>query len=150
MIYRFHNHEFLLDVEGAGSRYLDCMANALSRTDARLFAYCLMSSGETGDGSTVAGADVVCECDDLDGSLRRASGTTDEDGAAWIRVVAPSRDCPEDAGLMSSYFSRCVLTANRDDFQDGSFTLSGQDIDRLDDPDQGGHKVAVRIVLQPE
>ncbi len=60
------------------------------------------------------------------------------------------RDCPEDAGLMSSYFSRCVLTANRDDFQDGSFTLSGQDIDRLDDPDQGGHKVAVRIVLQPE
>ncbi len=101
-------------------------------------------------GSSVAGADVVCECDDLDGSLRRASGTTDEDGAAWIRVVAPSRDCPEDAGLMSSYFSRCVLTANRDGFQDGSFTLSGQDIDRLDDPDQGGHKVAVRIVLQPE
>ncbi len=44
VICRFHNHTFLLDVEGARSRYLDCMANALSRTDARLFAYCLMSS----------------------------------------------------------------------------------------------------------
>jgi putative transposase len=44
VISRFHNREFLLDHDGARDRYLRCIEVACSRTDVRVFAYCLMSS----------------------------------------------------------------------------------------------------------
>jgi putative transposase len=44
VISRFHNREFLLDHDGARDRYLHCLEVACSRTDVRVFAYCLMSS----------------------------------------------------------------------------------------------------------
>ena len=44
VISRFHIHEYLMDVEGARDRYLQCLKTGLARTDARLIAYCLMSS----------------------------------------------------------------------------------------------------------
>ena len=44
MICRFHNREYLLDYDGARERYRQCLGVAVSRTDTRLFAYCLMAS----------------------------------------------------------------------------------------------------------
>jgi len=44
VICRFHNRQFLLEHDGARDRYLNCLGVACSRTDARVLAYCLMSS----------------------------------------------------------------------------------------------------------
>ena len=44
VICRFFDKNSFLDVEGARPRYLESLSTALSRSDARLLAYCLMST----------------------------------------------------------------------------------------------------------
>jgi REP element-mobilizing transposase RayT len=44
VISRFHDHRFYLDIEGAREQYLKLLGNALKTHDARVIAYCLMSS----------------------------------------------------------------------------------------------------------
>jgi REP element-mobilizing transposase RayT len=44
VISRFHDRRFYLDIEGARERYLSLLGQALKSHDARIVAYCLMSS----------------------------------------------------------------------------------------------------------
>jgi putative transposase len=44
VISRFHNGEFLLNIENARQHYLSHLSSALAGSDTRLLAYCLMSS----------------------------------------------------------------------------------------------------------
>ena len=55
VISRFHDRRFYLDIEGGRDKYLAFLGNALASHDARVIAYCLMSShrrGVQGTGQT--------------------------------------------------------------------------------------------------
>ena len=100
-------------------------------------------------GKAVAGATVRVSCQDLAGGDHAATGMSDGNGAATVRVVAPSRDCPKDGRYISEYFGACTLTVERQGLQPATRTLLGTEIDAIDTHDEAGHHAKIDFVLAP-
>jgi hypothetical protein len=97
-------------------------------------------------GQPIPSVTVQGECHDVDGTTRRGA-TLIKSEVTEVRMVAPSRSCPDNAGSMSSYFTDCSLSVIAVGFVDQALTLTGEDIDRLDQPDQSGHHVPVHFTM---